>query len=46
MRTEKPKAEICLRCGERHMCKGICKEMNEYLVKKRGGGSNGIRRFL
>ena len=34
MRTEQPKAEICLRCGERHMCKGMCKDMNEYLVKK------------
>ena len=34
MKTEKIKA-LCERCGDRHCCKGLCKEMNAYLVKKK-----------
>lgn len=26
---------VCNRCGDRHCCRGICKEMNEYLIKKK-----------
>lgn len=26
---------ICVRCGDRHCCRGLCKEMNDYLVKKK-----------
>lgn len=25
---------VCNRCGDRHCCRGICKEMNNYLANK------------
>ena len=27
--------EVCERCVDRHCCKGLCKEMNAYLAKKK-----------
>lgn len=27
--------EVCNNCTEKHCCRGICKEMNDYLVAKR-----------
>lgn len=27
--------EICGRCGDSYCCRGICKEMNDYLVKQK-----------
>lgn len=27
--------KVCDRCGDKHCCRGLCKEMNNYLVKKR-----------
>lgn len=27
--------QICNRCGDRHCCRGLCKEMNDYIVKKK-----------
>lgn len=26
--------QICNRCGDRHCCRGLCKEMNDYFVNK------------
>lgn len=26
--------EICNKCTEKHCCRGLCKEMNDYLVNK------------
>lgn len=26
---------VCNNCVDRHCCRGLCKEMNDYLVKKR-----------
>ena len=28
--------EVCRYCSEKHCCRGLCKEMNDYLIKKRG----------
>ena len=28
-------SDICNRCGDRHCCMGLCREMNAYLVKKK-----------
>ena len=28
------KSEICINCGDRNCCRGLCKEMNEYLIKQ------------
>lgn len=28
--------EVCRHCSEKHCCRGLCKEMNDYLIKKRG----------
>lgn len=26
--------KVCRYCSEKHCCRGLCKEMNEYLVKE------------
>lgn len=26
---------ICNHCSEKHCCRGLCKEMNDYLVERR-----------
>lgn len=26
--------EVCNHCSEKHCCRGLCKEMNEFLIKK------------
>ena len=26
---------ICTNCGDKYCCRGICKEMNDYLVERR-----------
>lgn len=26
--------EVCIRCVDRHCCRGLCKEMNDYFAKK------------
>lgn len=31
--------EICSKCGDKHCCRGVCKEMNDYLVKKENKGN-------
>ena len=31
--------EVCNNCTEKHCCRGICKEMNDYLVAKRNKSS-------
>lgn len=28
------KNEVCRYCSEKHCCRGLCKEMNDYLVNK------------
>lgn len=35
--------EVCARCGDRYCCHGMCKEMNEYLVKKRDQKKSGSK---
>ena len=32
--------EVCQYCTEKHCCRGLCKEMNEYLIKKKKEKSN------
>lgn len=27
--------QVCKYCSEKHCCRGLCKEMNEYLMNKR-----------
>lgn len=27
--------EVCNKCGDRYCCRGLCKEMNNYLTTKR-----------
>lgn len=29
------KYEVCRYCSEKHCCRGLCKEMNEFLVKNK-----------
>lgn len=29
------KDKVCRSCGERHCCKGVCKEINDYIVRER-----------
>ena len=38
MKSEIPKERVCRNCGDRFCCRGLCKEMNEFLInrKKRG----------
>lgn len=31
--------EVCSNCTEKHCCRGLCKEMNDYLVRKRNKSS-------
>lgn len=26
--------KVCDKCGDKHCCRGLCKEMNDYLVNK------------
>lgn len=35
MRKMEKVYEICGRCGDSYCCRGICKEMNDYLVKQK-----------
>lgn len=30
---EVQKSEICSNCGDRNCCRGLCKDLNDYLVK-------------
>lgn len=32
---------ICSNCGDKHCCRGLCKEMNDYLVKKKNKKTKG-----
>lgn len=27
--------EVCNNCTEKHCCRGLCKEMNEFLINKK-----------
>ena len=27
------KSEICMNCGDRNCCRGLCKDLNDYFVK-------------
>ena len=27
--------EICDNCGDKHCCRGLCKELNDYLIKQK-----------
>lgn len=27
------KKKICANCGDKYCCRGLCKEMNDYLIK-------------
>lgn len=38
---------VCNRCGEKYCCRGICKEMNDYLVnqKKQREKRNARKRY-
>lgn len=29
------KREICINCGDRYCCRGLCREMNELLIQER-----------
>lgn len=29
------KKEICMNCGDRYCCRGLCREMNELLIQER-----------
>lgn len=29
------KKKICANCGDKYCCRGLCKEMNDYLMKTR-----------
>lgn len=31
----KTEREVCQYCTERHCCRGICKEMNDFLINKK-----------
>lgn len=35
---EIPKALICINCGDKFCCRGLCKEMNNYLINKKKEG--------
>lgn len=30
--------EVCNHCSEKHCCRGLCKEMNEFLINKKKDG--------
>lgn len=30
---EVQRSEICSNCGDRNCCRGLCKDLNDYLVK-------------
>ena len=39
------KSEICANCGDKYCCRGLCAEMNAYLLmqrknKRKGGKAN------
>ena len=29
--------EICTNCGDKYCCRGLCREMNDYLVSRKEG---------
>ena len=32
------KEKICENCGDKHCCRGLCREMNELLINKKKRG--------
>lgn len=34
-KNEFEKQKICERCGDKYCCHGLCREMNDFLIKKR-----------
>ena len=35
MQVKTARSEICTNCTEKYCCRGLCKEMNEYLLAEK-----------
>lgn len=36
------KYEVCSNCSEKHCCRGLCKEMNKFLIDKEGDNNYSV----